>query len=152
MAGERRDGEGRVPNPWDRDFVVNARTRRRSTDDDSAAHPGPTRQPATAGRAAPHRRGADPHPAFALAPWAAIVGLACSLFAAGAWLFGDRSDLSTAILVSAIVGLTLGAYAVAGAVAGRGRSDIAVGALVLASIALLVWVWMGRPTPVVRPT
>ena len=52
----------------------------------------------------------------------------------------------------AAVGLALGGYAVAGVIAGRGRPDIAVGAVVLASVALLMWVWMGRPTPVVRPT
>jgi|GEM_PF-4374643 len=143
------------PNPWDRDFVVDARSRRRGNGDVSY-HPAPSHRgdasPAAPAGRSPSRRPREVHPFFLLAPWAGIVGLGCSLFAAGAWLLGGRDDLSTAIVVLAAAGLALGGYALAGVFAGRGRPDIAVGAVVLASVALLMWVWMGRPTPVVRPT
>ena len=112
----------------------------------------PASHTATPASLPPRRRSREPHPIFLLAPWAGIAGLACALFAGAAWLFGERGDLSTAILVAAIVALALGAYATAGVAAGRGRADIAVGTLVLASMAILLWVWIGRPTPGVTPT
>jgi hypothetical protein len=156
MAEESTPQQEREPSPWDRDFVVNARSRRKRTETAASVPTADGRAPQPAGTAPgrhpPRQRADSPHPIFLLAPWAGLIGLACALFAAVAWLFGDRGDLSTATVVLAVVGLALGAYAVAGAFAGRGRSDIAVGALVLASVALLMWVWMGRPTPVLRPT
>ena len=155
MADRNTPAPEGEPNPWDRDFVVDARSRRRGNGDVSPS-PAPTNRggassAATGGRS-PGRRSREAHPVFLVAPWAGIVGLGCSLFAAGAWLLGGRDDLSTAIIVLAAAGLALGAYALAGVFAGRGRPDIAVGAVVLASLAVLMWVWMGRPTPVVRPT
>jgi len=157
MAEEQTpEPERGEPSPWDRDFVLNARSRRKRTETGASAPTADGRAPQPAGTASgrhpPRRRASAPHPFFLLAPWAGLVGLACALFAAVAWLFGDRGELSTAIVVLAVVGLALGGYAVAGAVAGRGRSDIALGAVVLASVALLMWVWMGRPAPVLRPT
>lgn len=171
----RDDDTGQQPTiaPWQRELVVDARSgkRRDTRGKESTADAGRTSREAQAvlqthvagddwdavggdrlASPPPARRRREPHSVFGGAPWAGIVALVCALFAAASQIIPSSIDFSTPALVAAIVALVLGGYALAGGFMGRGRTDIAAGAVVLAVVSILVGIWFDRPAPLLTPT
>lgn len=100
----------------------------------------------------PARRRREPPCVFIPAPWAGIVALACALSATAIQIVPGTWDLSTTALVAAGVAVVLGGYALAGALMGRGRADIAGAAVLLAVASILVGIWIDRPAQLLTPT
>jgi len=147
MSGDHRE-RGPAPNPWDREFIVDAQSRRRQ-DGAAAAAALPARTAPADGASAPRRPGS---PGFlVLAPWAGVVGLACGAFGAVApWLL-DCGD-SSAILIVGVVAVLLGIYAALGTWRKRGRADIATGAILLGLVGIALWFMVSRPSTLLTPT
>jgi len=172
MSEGDRSKAGPPPEPWQRDFVVDARSGKRDGGARrDAAGGSPTGRPAMSGPQIPGpgddwdaascdelappppaARRREPHPVFLAAPWAGVAALVGALFATATQIFPGTWDLSTAALVIAIAALVLGGYALAGALMGRGRTDIAAAAVFLAAVSILVGIWFDRSTPILTPT
>lgn len=172
MSDDDRSKTGPPPEPWQRELVVDARSGKR--DDGTrrdAAGGRPTGRPAVGGPQIPGpaddwdaasfdelappppaARRREAHPVFLAAPWAGVAALAGALFATATQILPSTLDLSTATFVIAIAALVLGGYALAGALMGRGRTDIAAAAVFLAAVSVLVGIWFDRPTPILTPT
>ncbi len=103
-------------------------------------------------RQTPDRRSALAQRVFLLAPWSGILALVCAAFGALSQVVSVDHDLSPWSLVATIAALVLGAYAALGAVRGRGRSDVALGALLLAILSLMLWVWINSSDQLKTPT
>jgi hypothetical protein len=158
-------------NPWDRELVVDARSRGRrgrrgdglpapgvrQTDRSACAPLGYGTDPDDAGPGTPFygtvqpARRKEPHKVFLFAPWAGVVAFACAIFGSiGPWVLGY--GWSNAIFGADVAAVALGIYASLGAWRGRGRPDIAGGALLLGVVGIALWFWVGRPAPLLTPT
>jgi hypothetical protein len=136
MAHDRPQDQSTLQ-PWDRELVLDARSRRKRSAKGSGSV-----QPA-------HRR--VPSKVFLLAPWAGIIAFACAIFGSlGPWILDY--DWSSVIFGADVAAVVLGIYAVLGAWRGRGRADIAGGALLLGVVGIALWFWVGRPAPLLAPT
>jgi hypothetical protein len=164
MADDRTP-ERPVPNPWDRELVIDARSRDRRPGkggelprrESESATPGEPPGYDDAGPGTPFYgtvqpvRRREPHKVFLLAPWAGVIALCCACVGAiGPWLLSY--DYSTLLFAADCAAVVFGLYAVLGARQGAGRMDFAAGALVLGIIGIALWFWVGRPAPLLTPT